>query len=75
MREKSMPRLFERGLELIERIGASPEDTDDIRLQKTLLVRIALLVGAAAVIWGGIYSAFGEPLAGSIPLIPTPPTP
>ena len=68
MREKSMPRLFERGLELIERIGASPEDTDDIRLQKTLLVRIALLVGAAAVIWGGIYSAFGEPLAGSIPL-------
>ncbi len=67
MRENSMPRLFEQGLELTERIGASAEDTDEIRLQKTLLVRIALLVGAAAVIWGGIYLAFGEPLAGSIP--------
>ena len=67
MRENLMAGLFKRGLELIERIGASADDTDDIRLQKTLLVRIALMIGVAGVIWGGIYLAFGEPLAGSIP--------
>ena len=67
MRENSMPRLFKQGLELIERTGASADDTDDIRLQKNLLVAVALMIGVAAVIWGGIYLTFGEPLAASMP--------
>jgi len=62
-------RLFElrrgRG---ITAIGSSSADTDEERLQKRLLVASTLMLASLAVVWGGLYLAFGEPAAASIPL-------
>ncbi len=52
----------------IARIGAGPADTDEVRLQKTLLVASTLLMAPAGILWGAIYLYFDEPLAASIPL-------
>ena len=49
-------------------IGANPGDSDDTRLQKTLLVLSSSMMASLAVVWGFIYIAFGEYLAGAIPL-------
>ena len=59
---------WQRLITALERIGVDPADDDDVRLQKKLLVAIASLIIPAAVLWGGIYLGFDEPLAGSIPL-------
>ena len=52
----------------ITRIGHDEADDEEVRRQKRLLVAVALMVIPAALVWGGIYLAFDEPLAGSIPL-------
>lgn len=52
----------------IAKISSGANDSDELRLQKTLLVSIAFMIAVAAVVWGLIYWAFGEFLAGSIPL-------
>jgi adenylate cyclase len=53
---------------LVMRIGANSSDSDDIRLQKTLLVLSSLMMASLAIIWGLIYVAFREFQAGAIPL-------
>jgi guanylate cyclase len=60
--------LFQRALLSISWIGSDPNDDDDIRLQKSLLVVCAFPFMAAGVAWGLIYVASSEPLAGAIPL-------
>ncbi len=55
-------------LPLIARLGADPDDGDDERLRKTLLVSGAFMFVCAGILWGLMYIAFGERLAGSIPL-------
>lgn len=52
----------------LDRIGANPLDSSDVRLQKTLLVRASLFFIAAGAAWGVLYIIFAEPLAGAIPL-------
>ena len=52
----------------VARIGADPNDDDDVRLQKSLLVVCAIPFVVAGVAWGLVYIQFGEPLAGMIPL-------
>jgi guanylate cyclase len=52
----------------VARIGADPNDEDDIRLRKSLLVVCAFLFAVAGTAWGLTYILFGEPLAGTIPL-------
>jgi guanylate cyclase len=52
----------------IVRIGADPNDDDDLRLKKSLLVVCASSFVVAGVAWGLMYILFGEPLAGAIPL-------
>ena len=49
-------------------IGASPEDSEDIRSQKRLLVSGSFMFIAAGVLWGIAYLALGEPVAAAIPL-------
>jgi adenylate cyclase len=41
------------------RIGADPRDDDEIRLRKTLLVLISILILPISLAWGAIYLAFG----------------
>jgi adenylate cyclase len=61
----SLPQRIGR---LIARIGADPDDSSDLRLQKTLLLLSSFMMASLAVCWGLIYVAFGEYLAGAIPL-------
>jgi len=51
----------------VTRIGAAPDDSDDIRLQKTILVMCALPFCVIGVVWGAMYYLGGAPLAGAIP--------
>ena len=51
----------------VARIGADPNDDDDIRLRKSLLVVCAIPFIFAGLAWGLMYIAFGEFLAGAIP--------
>jgi class 3 adenylate cyclase len=59
---------MERLLALFGAIGARPQETEDERLRRALLVAFALLISALAIFWGLVYVAFGEPLGGAIPL-------
>ncbi|HUE98395.1 MAG TPA: adenylate/guanylate cyclase domain-containing protein [Anaerolineales bacterium] len=61
-------RLIQRALLAIARVGSDPDDDDDIRLQKSLLVICAFPFMVAGVAWGLIYILSDEPLAGAIPL-------
>jgi class 3 adenylate cyclase len=60
--------VFRLILSSLSRIGASPGDGDEERLQKTLLVASTLMMASLAVLWGSLYLSFGERLAASIPL-------
>src|SRR5258707_34028 len=60
--------LIQSVLSLVARIGSDPNDDDDIRLQKSLLVVCAIPFIFAGVAWGFMYILFDEPLAGAIPL-------
>ncbi len=61
-------RLLSKILSFVVHIGADPNDTEDVRLQKTLLVFSSLMIGSLAIAWGSIYLAYGERLAATIPL-------
>ncbi|MEJ2600101.1 MAG: adenylate/guanylate cyclase domain-containing protein [Anaerolineales bacterium] len=53
---------------LITKIGKSVDDSQDIRLQKSLLVYGSFMFIAAGALWGIFYILFHETLAGMIPL-------
>jgi len=48
---------------LLSRIGADPADSTDLRLRKTLLAAVALMVLPASIIWGLVYWTAAEPVA------------
>ncbi len=60
--------MMENIISWVVRIGMDPNDDDDIRLRKSLLVICAFPFAFAGLVWGSIYILFGEPLAGMIPL-------
>ncbi|MBT7759181.1 MAG: adenylate/guanylate cyclase domain-containing protein [Rhodospirillaceae bacterium] len=55
-------------LSRLRQIGMLPDDGAEVVLQKNLLVFSTAMMAAAAILWGGIYLYFGEPLAAAIPL-------
>ncbi len=59
---------MDRAVALFAPIGATPGETEDERLRRSLLVGLALGISLLAVLWGLTYIAFGEPLGGAIPL-------
>jgi adenylate cyclase len=61
-------KLLQQILPLIAQIGRDPDDSGEVRLQKTLLILGSIMFIAAGVLWGFIYFSFGEYIAGSIPL-------
>jgi guanylate cyclase len=50
------------------RIGADPEDDQELRQKKTLLVLLAVLIAPVSVIWGILYLALGS-WVGIAPLV------
>ncbi len=52
----------------LSRLGADPEDDEELRQAKTLLVLLAVLILPVSVVWGSVYLAFGSPL-GYIPFL------
>ena len=63
-----IPKTIRYIIPKIALIGASPDDDDNIRLQKSLLVVSSVPFILAAILWGLLYVIAKEPLAGSIPL-------
>jgi adenylate cyclase len=49
-------------------IGVRPEDDDDLRQKKTLLVLLAVLILPVSVVWGALYLGFGATV-GILPLV------
>ena len=63
-----MKRLMREIFTWVVRIGEDPNDDDDLRLKKSLLVVCALPFAILAVAWGLMYILLGKPIAGMIPL-------
>lgn len=61
-------KLIEPILPWMARIGYNANDSDEVRLQKTLLVLGSFMFIAAGVLWSILYFILGEHIAGSIPL-------
>lgn len=61
-------KTFQGVFSSIARIGSDPNDDDDIRLRKSLLVVCAIPFIFAGTAWGIMYILFNEPVAGAIPL-------
>jgi len=49
-------------------LGADPEDDEEIRQKKALLVLLAVLILPVSAVWGTVYLAFGSPV-GIVPYI------
>ena len=60
--------LIQKVLPVLAHIGADPDDSDEVRLQKTLLTFGSSMFILAGTLWGILYFSFGEFIAGSIPL-------
>jgi adenylate cyclase len=64
----SQNRSFrDRVLTYLARIGADPQDDDDARASKALLVLISVLILPVSLLWATLYLAFGSPV-GWVPL-------
>jgi guanylate cyclase len=53
---------------LLATIGADPEDDQELRQKKTLLVLLAVLILPVSAVWGSLYLAFGSPV-GIVPFV------
>ena len=62
-----MVRVVERLFILATRLGARPTDATIDRLQKGLLVSVAVVVIPAGLVWGALYWALDERLAAALP--------
>jgi adenylate cyclase len=58
---------IDRALPLVARIGIDPNDSEDVRLQKSSLVLGTFMFIFAGALWGILYFLFGQTVAGSIP--------
>jgi adenylate cyclase len=58
----------ERLIARLALVGADPQDDDDLRARKALLVLISVLILPVAALWGALYLGFGSPV-GVVPLV------
>jgi len=63
-----VPRWIDSVVKRLAQLGADPEDDEELRQAKTLLVLLAVLILPVSVVWGSVYLAFGSPL-GYIPFL------
>ncbi len=59
---------IDKGAALLSRIGADPQDDQELRQKKSLLVLLAVLILPVSAVWGSVYLAFGSPV-GIVPYI------
>ena len=52
---------------LIGKIGVAPEDSNDVRVQKSSLALASVMFIFAGALWGILYFIFNQPVAGVIP--------
>lgn len=62
-----MEAAFAKLISFFTHTGVRAEDSDEIRLQKALLVFSALMMSTLGVMWGLLYFLLGNPIAGAIP--------
>src|SRR5258705_3628843 len=55
----AVARSGKRGIDRAEGIGVDLSDGDELRLRKTLLVVVSILILPISLAWGAIYLAFG----------------
>jgi signal transduction histidine kinase len=60
--------LWNRFVTTVTRIGVAPEDDEETRLQKSILLVTTVFMSAAGVIWGLLYLVADERLAALIPI-------
>jgi adenylate cyclase len=58
----------ERLIARLALVGADPQDDEDLRARKALLVLISVLILPVAALWGALYLGFGSPV-GVVPLV------
>src|SRR6201996_8833349 len=58
---------FRMRIPLVAQIGADQRDSDDVALQKMILIGVVLTSAVAAALWGFVYIAVGARTAGAIP--------
>jgi adenylate cyclase len=63
----SLKSYSDRVLARLGQIGADPQDDEDTRANKALLVLISVLILPVALLWATLYLAFGSPV-GWVPL-------
>ena len=57
----SLRPLLDRILARLADVGADPADSEEVRLQKALLVLIAILILPVSFVWAVLYVTFGSP--------------
>jgi len=65
---KSISKFYKNSVNLLINCGLHPDDSLEIKLQKQILSLLPIIIGIAAVFWGGIYFMLGHYLSASIPL-------
>jgi adenylate cyclase len=63
----SLKSYTDRVLARLGQIGADPQDDEDTRANKALLVLVSVLILPVALLWATLYLAFGSPV-GWVPL-------
>jgi adenylate cyclase len=59
---------FDNAAARLARLGADPEDDEELRHKKALLVLLAVLILPVSAVWGSLYLGFGSS-AGVVPFI------
>ncbi|MGD8741197.1 MAG: hypothetical protein PVG34_12855, partial [Desulfobacterales bacterium] len=60
--------LFDFWIERLSKAGSLTSDTEEQRLQKAVLIFLAVIYTMAGIVWGFGYLLLGLPVSGSIPL-------
>ena len=59
-------RLVERALPLVGRVGADPNDSDEVKLLKSSLVLSSVMFIFAGAVWGALYFWFAAPINSAV---------
>ncbi len=67
-RTRAGDRWIDNVAERLARLGADPEDDEELRQKKALLVLLTVLILPVSIVWGSLYLGFGSS-AGVVPFV------